>query len=65
MALQTMTEGRQITTCLEAAGIYETAEVHDLWMGGADLGIRLFYGEVVENDSPGAEGIISAVTVAV
>ncbi len=54
MALQTMTEGRQITTCLQAAEIYETAEVLDLWMGGADRGIRLFYGEVVENDSPGA-----------
>jgi len=54
MALQTMTEGRRVATCLRAAEIYETAEVRDLWMGGADEGIHLFYGEVVENDGPGA-----------
>lgn len=46
MALQTMAEGRQVATCFQAAGIYETAEVRDLWMGGSDQGIRLFYGEV-------------------
>lgn len=54
MALQTMVEAQQVTTCFNATEIYETAEVRNLWMGESDQGIHLFYGEVVENDSPGA-----------
>ena len=39
----------------EAAEFYRDARsVHNLWMGAGDVGIRLFEGEVVENDGPGA-----------
>ncbi|MBT4504293.1 MAG: transglutaminase domain-containing protein [Gemmatimonadetes bacterium] len=45
---------RHFTTVYPADLIYQTAELDNLWMGEEDEGIRLFYGEVVGNDGPGA-----------
>lgn len=37
----------------DAAGLYSgAAETHNVWMGAADDAIRLFHGEVIQNDSP-------------
>ena len=36
-----------------AAEIYEGADARNVWMDEGDEGIRLFKGEVIENDSPG------------
>ena len=40
---------------LKAEEVYASADkLTDLWMGRQDEGIRLFRGEVVENDAPGS-----------
>ena len=42
------------TICQSARDIYSAggATMRNVWMGDADEGIQLFYGEVIENDSP-------------
>lgn len=46
---------QRVTTFMKAEEIYASAaNTTDLWMGGQDEGIRLFRGQVVENDAPGS-----------
>ena len=44
-----------VTIFTKAEEIYTSAaKATDLWMGRQDEGIRLFRGQVVENDAPGS-----------
>ena len=47
-------QSQRITTAVTASEIYKAARIRNLWLGATDPGIRLFKGQIVENDSPGA-----------
>ena len=42
------------TQVVSAKEVYDTAEIHNLWMDAADPGITLMRGQVIENDGSGA-----------
>lgn len=55
MVGSTTYQGQAVTTSITADEIYAVAaQASNLWMGKDDEGIRLFRGEVIENDAPGS-----------
>lgn len=49
-----MSHTHTVTQVLSARDIYESGEIHNLWMNPGDPGITLVRGQVIETDGPGA-----------
>ena len=55
MTVSTALKEQRVTIFMKAEEVYTSAaKTTDLWMGQQDEGIRLFRGQVVENDAPGS-----------
>ena len=55
MTVSTALKEQRVTIFMQAEEVYTSAaKTTDLWMGRQDEGIRLFDGQVVENDAPGS-----------
>ena len=55
MTVSAALKEQRVTIFTKAEEIYTSAaNTTDLWMGRQDEGIRLFRGQVVENDAPGS-----------
>ncbi|MDE2812658.1 MAG: hypothetical protein OXM01_06530, partial [Gemmatimonadota bacterium] len=55
MTVSAVLKEQRVTIFTKAEEIYASAaKTTELWMGGQDEGIRLFRGQVVENDAPGS-----------